>query len=52
VTYPNGIPGDNGADITASFTTKSARDLATQLRLGALPIRLHLISAKRLTVRG
>jgi SecD/SecF fusion protein len=49
-TYPDGIPGDNGADITAGFTTKSARDLATQLRLGALPIHLRLISTNRLSV--
>ena len=33
-TYPDGIPGDNGADITGGFTIQTAQDLATQLRLG------------------
>jgi len=51
-TYPDGIPGDNGPDIASVFTVQSARDLATQLRFGALPVRLHLISAKRLSARG
>jgi SecD/SecF fusion protein len=44
--YPDGISGENGADITGSFTIQSARELATLLRLGALPIHLHLITAK------
>ena len=51
-TYPDGIPGDTGADIPGSFTIQSARDLATQLRLGPLPINLHLVTAKRLSARG
>ena len=38
--YPNGINGDNGADIAGSFTAGSAKDLATMLRYGPLPIRL------------
>jgi SecD/SecF fusion protein len=42
--YPNGITGANGGDITGGFTIQSARDLATQLRLGALPINLKLIA--------
>ncbi|MGA2011678.1 MAG: protein translocase subunit SecD [Solirubrobacteraceae bacterium] len=42
--YPDGIIGGGGADITGGFTTTSAQDLATQLRLGALPITLKLIS--------
>ncbi|MEO9024032.1 MAG: protein translocase subunit SecD [Solirubrobacteraceae bacterium] len=42
--YPDGITGGGGADITGGFTTQSASDLATQLRLGALPIKLRLIS--------
>ncbi len=42
--YPDGINGDNGADITGGFTVGGAQDLATQLRLGALPIKLKLIS--------
>ncbi|MGI8506341.1 MAG: protein translocase subunit SecF, partial [Solirubrobacteraceae bacterium] len=43
-TYPDGITGGGGADITGGFTSTSAQDLATQLRLGALPINLKLIS--------
>jgi preprotein translocase subunit SecD len=39
-TYPNGIPGDHGADITGGFTVRSARDIATLLRFGALPVSL------------
>jgi SecD/SecF fusion protein len=42
--YPDGITGGGGSDITGGFTQQSASDLATQLRLGALPIRLRLIS--------
>ncbi len=41
--YPDGINGDNGADISGSFTTTSAQDLANELRLGALPLNLKLI---------
>ena len=37
--YPDGINGDNGADISGSFTISSAQDLANELRLGALPIK-------------
>jgi RNA polymerase sigma factor (sigma-70 family) len=43
-TFPNGISGKFGADITGGFTTQSASDLATQLRLGPLPINLQLIA--------
>jgi SecD/SecF fusion protein len=48
-TYPDGIPGTNGADITGGFTIQTAQDLATQLRLGALPIRLKLISQSQVS---
>jgi SecD/SecF fusion protein len=48
-TYPTGIPGDNGADITGGFTTTSAQDLANELRLGALPINLKLISESQVS---
>ncbi|HSO98091.1 MAG TPA: protein translocase subunit SecD, partial [Solirubrobacteraceae bacterium] len=48
-TYPDGIPGDSGADITGGFTIQSAQDLATQLRLGALPISLRLISESQVS---
>ena len=44
---PDGIVssgGSDGADITGNFTTQSASNLATQLRLGALPVNLRRIS--------
>ncbi len=47
--YPTGIPGDNGADITGGFTITTAQNLATQLRLGALPINLALISQSQVS---
>jgi SecD/SecF fusion protein len=46
---PDGIPGDNGADIQGGFTSQSAQDLATVLRLGALPINLKLISESQVS---
>jgi SecD/SecF fusion protein len=39
--YPDGIVGDGGADITSNFTRHSAADVATELRLGALPLNLQ-----------
>ncbi len=46
--YPDGIVNTGsstaGAQITGAFTTQSAKDLATQLRLGTLPVKLNLIS--------
>jgi SecD/SecF fusion protein len=47
--YPDGINGDNGADISGSFTATSATDLANELRLGALPINLKLISEEQVS---
>ena len=47
--YPDGINGDNGAQITGGFNTATASDLATQLRLGALPINLKLISKSQVS---
>jgi SecD/SecF fusion protein len=47
--YPDGIIGGGGADITGGFTTQSAQDLATQLRLGALPITLRRISEQQVS---
>ena len=49
---PDGIitaGGSGGADITGGFTTQSAQDLATQLRLGALPISLKKISESQVS---
>ncbi len=47
--YPDGITGGQGAEITGGFTTQTAQDLATQLRLGALPINLKLISESQVS---
>jgi preprotein translocase subunit SecD len=47
-TYPDGINGDRGADITAGFTISSARHLATELRLGPLPLQLRLIAEEQM----
>jgi preprotein translocase subunit SecD len=41
--YPDGIIGSSGADITGGFTSKSARDLATELRYGALPLAVWIV---------
>ncbi|MGH2882384.1 MAG: SecDF P1 head subdomain-containing protein [Solirubrobacteraceae bacterium] len=38
--YPDGINGDNGADISGSFTITSAEHLANELRYGPLPVHL------------
>jgi SecD/SecF fusion protein len=38
--YPDGINGDNGADIAGNLTTRSAQDLAILLRYGPLPVQL------------
>jgi preprotein translocase subunit SecD len=43
--YPDGIPGNNGADVVGAFTAQSARDLATVLRYG--PLALHLVPVTR-----
>ena len=47
--YPDGITGDQGADISGGFTISSAQDLANELRLGALPINLKLISESQVS---
>ena len=47
--YPDGIIGGGGADITGGFTSQTASDLATQLRLGALPINLKQISEQQVS---
>ncbi len=39
-TYPDGVPGNNGADIVGGLTAQSARDLATLLRYGPLAVRV------------
>ncbi len=47
--YPDGIDGENGAEISGSFTISSAQDLAKILEIGALPIRLELISRSQVS---
>jgi SecD/SecF fusion protein len=49
---PDGIVssgGSDGADITGNFTAQSAANLATQLRLGALPVTLRRISENQVS---
>lgn len=41
---PNGISGGTGAQISGLGSLQNAKDLATQLRIGALPIELKLVS--------
>ena len=42
--YPEGIDASNGSEISGGFTISSARSLANELRSGALPINLELVS--------
>lgn len=46
-TYPDGITGTASADVTAGLTKTSAKQLARELRLGAFPVDLELISMSR-----
>jgi hypothetical protein len=39
--YPDGVNGDNGAEISGNFTVQSAKDIALLLRYGPLPISLR-----------
>ncbi len=51
-TDPDGIVnagGSGGSQISGGFTTQTASDLATQLRLGALPINLRQISTEQVS---
>jgi SecD/SecF fusion protein len=47
--FPEGIPSTNGSEITGGFTASEAQGLATQLRLGALPVRLVQISESQVS---
>ena len=47
--YPQGIDGETGAQISGSFTISSAQDLARILEIGALPIRLELVSRSQVS---
>jgi SecD/SecF fusion protein len=46
---PDGIDGSTGAQISGGFTIQSAQDLAKILQIGALPIRLDLISRSQVS---
>jgi SecD/SecF fusion protein len=46
---PDGIDGRTGAQISGGFTTQQAQDLATFLKIGALPVNLKLISQSTVT---
>jgi SecD/SecF fusion protein len=46
---PDGIDGVNGAQISGSFTIDEAQDLAKILEIGALPIRLDLVSRSQVS---
>jgi SecD/SecF fusion protein len=50
--YPDGVPPGQGGEITSGLTVSSARKLATELRMGALPIGLRLISDTKLSPHG
>jgi SecD/SecF fusion protein len=47
--YPEGICGSGGAEIDGNFTIQTAQNLASELRLGALPIKLDLISTSQVS---
>jgi SecD/SecF fusion protein len=46
---PNGIDGANGSEISGGFTIGSAQALANQLKYGALPVNLELISQSQVS---
>jgi SecD/SecF fusion protein len=45
--HPEGIDASTGSEISGGFTISSARNLANELRFGALPINLKLVSRSR-----
>jgi len=46
---PDGIDGSTGAQISGGFTIQSAQDLANILQIGALPVKLELISRSQVS---
>jgi SecD/SecF fusion protein len=50
--YPDGVPSSHGGEITAGLTVGSARELAAELRDGALPVGLRLIFFRNQATRG
>jgi hypothetical protein len=51
-TYPDGVDGSTGAQIPAGPTIRSAKDLAIELRAGALPVALKQISQRQVPAAG
>ncbi len=47
--FPQGIPSSGGSEIYGNFTANTAAQLATQLRLGALPVKLTQISESQVS---
>ncbi len=45
----DGIDGSTGAQISGSFTIQSAQDLAKTLKIGALPLKLTLVSRSQVS---
>jgi len=46
---PDGIDGSTGAQISGNFTIQSAQDLAKILKIGALPLKLTLVSRSQVS---
>jgi SecD/SecF fusion protein len=46
---PDGIDGSQGAQISGGFTVQTAQDLARLLKIGALPLKLDLISRSQVS---
>ncbi len=46
---PEGIDGDTGSEISGGFTIKSAQKLANELKYGALPVTLELVSQSQVS---
>jgi len=46
---PDGISGDQGSEISGGFTIKSAQKLANELKYGALPVDLDLVSQSQVS---
>jgi SecD/SecF fusion protein len=47
--YPEGIDASTGSQISGGFTLTSAQNLADELKSGALPIKLELISQSQVS---
>jgi SecD/SecF fusion protein len=46
---PDGIDGSTGAQISGGFTIQSAQDVAKLLKIGALPLKLELVSRSQVS---